>query len=263
MSKATIEVSVPQPLLQNNKNVTVTSNTTTSVIPDEGYDGMRSVSVVTNVPSNNETWTNKRFISNNTYTISNLMNDSTKDGISKDSTVVIDVPVPSITQISNYSITSNGNNQNISIPTGYDAVDSISVNVNVKTRINAVEIPNQYGQNISVSFSNFVFKSSSSVQTLDSKQYLLFTSNFITFYLVWNTTTTSTTYTLDAGYYFTKNKTYNLTANYYYINFYNTSGNINVVKMWFPQSSDNTAMGLLVKSRIEFNTDLFNIVVPI
>ena len=91
MSKATIDVNVPQSSIQLNKNVTITSNTTTNISPDSGYDGIRSVSVVTNVPSNNETWVNKRFTTNNTYTISNVMNDNTKDGVSKDSTFIVDV----------------------------------------------------------------------------------------------------------------------------------------------------------------------------
>ena len=83
----------------------------------------------------NETWNNKRITSNGSYTIYNLMNNTTSyRGISSSSTMVIDVPTYDITQISNYSITSNGT-QTIPIPTGYDAVDSISVNVNVPQTI--------------------------------------------------------------------------------------------------------------------------------
>jgi hypothetical protein len=47
----------------------------------------------------------------------------------------VNVPIPKITQISNYSITQNGT-KTIPIPTGYDAVNSISVNVNIKFGIN-------------------------------------------------------------------------------------------------------------------------------
>ena len=78
----------------------------------------------------NETWTNKRFESTGTYTVENVMNDSSKAGVSKDSTFVIDIDTPDITQISNHLIESNGL-QSIAIPNGYDAVDSISVNVQV------------------------------------------------------------------------------------------------------------------------------------
>ena len=103
--------------------------------------------IVVNVPTNNETWTNKRLTSNQTYTISNLMNDSTLDGISKTSTIVVDVPTYDITQISNYPIASNGTHT-IPIPTGYDAVDSISVSVNVNNvqEIDRIQIfpPNSY-----------------------------------------------------------------------------------------------------------------------
>ena len=134
MEKVTIDVDVPQPVIQNLKTVTITSNTTTSITPDEGYDGIRAVSVTTNVPSNNETWTNKRLQTNNTYTISNLMNDNTKDGVSKESTIVVDVPQLDVTQISNYLITSNGT-QSVPIPSGYDAVDYISLNVAVNSKI--------------------------------------------------------------------------------------------------------------------------------
>lgn len=73
----------------------------------------------------NETWTNKRFESTGTYTVENVMNDSSKAGVSKDSTFVIDIDTPDITQISNHLIESNGL-QSIAIPNGYDAVDSIS-----------------------------------------------------------------------------------------------------------------------------------------
>ena len=134
MEKVTVDVDVPQSVIQNLKTATITSNTTTSITPDDGYDGIRAVSVTTNVPSNNEIWTNKRFQTNNTYTISNLMNDNSKDGISKESTIVVDVSQLDVTQISNYPITSNGT-QSVPIPSGYDAVDSISLNVAVNPKI--------------------------------------------------------------------------------------------------------------------------------
>lgn len=82
-----------------------------------------------------ETLTNKRIISNGNKIISDLMTNPDYDGITKDSNLIIDIPTPDITQITNYSITSNGN-QNIPIPSGYDAVDSINVNVNVPTKLN-------------------------------------------------------------------------------------------------------------------------------
>lgn len=37
--------------LQENKTVTITSNGTMSIMPDEGYNGMANVTVTVNVPS--------------------------------------------------------------------------------------------------------------------------------------------------------------------------------------------------------------------
>lgn len=162
MEKVTLDVNVPQPLIQSQKTENITSNTTTLIAPDSGYDGLSSVRVITNIPNETtslevtsngtyqpvspyigynfvsvqvpqqllETLTNKRLQTNDVYSISSLMNDSTKDGITKNSTIIVDVPQPDITQITNYSITTNGG-QTIPIPSGYDAVDSIYVNVNV------------------------------------------------------------------------------------------------------------------------------------
>ena len=39
--------------LQNNKEVTITSNTTTVINPDENYDGMKKVTVTTNISGSN------------------------------------------------------------------------------------------------------------------------------------------------------------------------------------------------------------------
>ena len=166
MEKVTIDVDVPQPVIQNLKTATITSNTTTSITPDEGYDGIRVVSVTTNVPSNNETWTNKRLQTNNTYTISNLMNNNTKDGVSKESTIVVDVPQLDVTQISNYPITSNGT-QSVPIPSGYDAVDSISLNVAISPRV-ATKVYAVYNDN----FSNFTYQTSSGNVSLTPKHIL-------------------------------------------------------------------------------------------
>lgn len=94
------------------------------------YIGYDSVSVT--VPQLlNEYLQNKRVTSNGDYSIQGLMNNpSNYEGITKNSNIIVDIPQLDVTQISNYSITSNGN-QNIPIPSGYDAVDSINVNVNI------------------------------------------------------------------------------------------------------------------------------------
>lgn len=102
--------------------------------PKEQYEGVLKESTLTiNVEAPQvelETLTNKRIITNGNKIISDLMADPTKDGITKQSNIIIDIPTPDITQITNYQITQNGS-QTIPIPTGYDAVDSINVNVNV------------------------------------------------------------------------------------------------------------------------------------
>ena len=291
MAKVTLDVNVPQPLIQSSKTETITTNTTTNITPDAGYSGIGQVNVITNinnrtyegnatvngeyVPSANyigfnkftvnvpnqvttltatsndvytpqapyigydivnvnvpnqtlelvatqndiyqptapyigynkvtvnvpqlelEDWTNKRFTSNNTYTISNLMNDNTKDGISKNSTIVIDVPTPLITQISNYSISSNGI-QTIPIPSGYDAVDSISVNVNTTKVINCIKYPYGNGNYLSYYFSQI--NSYRTSITIGVKQYAIIkkysSNNFI---LVWNCSSSSISYSLDSN----------------------------------------------------------------
>lgn len=111
----------------------ITSNGSYSIVDNRTYGseiGFWKVDV--NIPL--ETWTNKRFISTGTINVGNVMNDNTKAGISKESTFVIDVPTPSITQISNYPVTTTGT-VNVPIPSGYDAVDSISLSVNVSSKI--------------------------------------------------------------------------------------------------------------------------------
>lgn len=133
LKKVTVTTNIP---LQNNKTQTITNpNETVTITPDTGYEALKQVTVTTNVPIPElETWTNKRFISTGTINVGNVMNDNTKAGISKESTFVIDVPTPSITQISNYPVTTTGT-VNVPIPSGYDAVDSISLSVNVPSKI--------------------------------------------------------------------------------------------------------------------------------
>lgn len=70
-------------------------------------------------------YTQPTITTNGTYTIPN--------GYTGFNNFTVNVPTPKITQISNYSITQNGT-KTIPIPTGYDAVNSISVNVNVNIK---------------------------------------------------------------------------------------------------------------------------------
>lgn len=187
------------------KQVNINTNTTTNILPDEGYDGIKKVVVTTNIPptevengsyvlnyneftapsndnsvgplSNKEIVPtsgfnfdkfkvylkreNKTITSNGTYTPSSTDNvlskvivnvqptlqqknnirvtnnttvldvqpDSGYDGLSN-VRIYNDVEVPTITQITNYPISSNGI-INVPIPTGYDAVDYINLLVSV------------------------------------------------------------------------------------------------------------------------------------
>ena len=61
----------------------------------------------------------------------NTQNNTNYVGVRK---VVVEGSSSNITQITNYPITQNGT-QNVPIPTGYDAVDSISLNVSVTPKI--------------------------------------------------------------------------------------------------------------------------------
>lgn len=94
-----------------------------------GFNGLSKVRFNTNLEGSTY-----RLSHNASYPVRNLMHDNTKNGITKDSSIVVDVDIPDITQISNYSITTNGN-KNVPIPSGYDAVDSINLNVNVKINL--------------------------------------------------------------------------------------------------------------------------------
>lgn len=169
-----IKVNIEQGVIEEEKVVSIDNNGSTVIEPSEGYDSIEKVVVNTNIPNqttnltavvngnytpqlpyigynsvtvnvpqiSNETLINKRITSNNNIPVSDLMSDSVNyAGISKNSNIIVDVPVPDITQISNYSITSNGL-QNVPIPSGYDAVDSISLNVNVPSQFEPIIIDN-------------------------------------------------------------------------------------------------------------------------
>ena len=56
--------SIPQTTtgtFQDSKSVSITTNTTTTVTPDEGYDGLKSVAITTNIPPSNLI-SNSKFI---------------------------------------------------------------------------------------------------------------------------------------------------------------------------------------------------------
>lgn len=139
--ESTISVQVPSQEPQLTELTVVSNGIYQPTSPIDGYN-----KVTVSVPqTQNELLQNKRITSNGNYTVQNLMNNPTDyDGISKTSNLIVDIPTPDITQISNYSITQNGT-QSVPIPSGYDAVDSISLNVQIPSsslEINNILWPN-------------------------------------------------------------------------------------------------------------------------
>lgn len=101
--------------LQNNKEVTVTSNGSSTITPDSGYDGIKKVSLTTNVQPNLES--KSVTISSNTTT--NITPTSGKDGLSS---VEVTTNVPGIVPTGTINITSNGT---------HDVTNYASASVNV------------------------------------------------------------------------------------------------------------------------------------
>ena len=157
LGQVIINSEVPIPVFRvENKTQTITSNGTTTLTPTSGYDGLGQVTTTVNVTPNLQTNISKQYHYNGTY----MIRPSTGyDGINE-ARVVVDVDIPDVTQISNYSITSNGNNQIIPIPNGYNAVDSISVDVNVPNTAPSPNIENGVVKNYTSNGTYYISPSS-------------------------------------------------------------------------------------------------------
>lgn len=167
--ESTISVQVPQPEPQLTELVALYNQVYTPTSPYIGYS-----KVTVNVPRViNELLQNKRIQTSGNYTIESLMtNPSEYQGIYKNSNIIVDIPELDITQISNYSITQNGT-QTVPIPSGYDAVDSISLNVQVPMKIYIDRIGYEDGTFL---FSNFSINSTDNYIGVPS-HYMFF--NFV------------------------------------------------------------------------------------
>ena len=143
--------------IQNTNNVSGNVNVT----PSAGYNSMKEVKVNLNAEVENEKVINDngsygvdyggKYMKNvmvevepnleEKYIYENGEYDAEDDNVDGYSRVIVEVPESDLTvgQITDYPITSNGN-QNIPIPNGYDAVDSISLDVNVPQNEGDVEL---------------------------------------------------------------------------------------------------------------------------
>ena len=61
-------VSVPQPSIQSNKQITLTNNSTVTIRPDNNYDALDEITITTNVPTTDTTINNQNVNSNNLIT---------------------------------------------------------------------------------------------------------------------------------------------------------------------------------------------------
>lgn len=100
--------------------------------------------------------------------------------VSNVGTFDVSVPSTNITQISNYPITQNGT-QTVPIPTGYDAVDSISLDVSIPNKIYITSI--KYENQIH-SLSSFSIRGSETSVSVNSTKMLVIISVFNTYVYV-------------------------------------------------------------------------------
>lgn len=118
MEEVTLDVSVPQPLIQFNREETITSNGTLTISPSSGFDAMNNATVNVNVPNRTTTRT---ITSNGTYRPS-----SSYIGFSS---VTVNVPNSTTTK----TINSNGTYTPESPYIGFNKV-TVSVNNQVYSK---------------------------------------------------------------------------------------------------------------------------------
>lgn len=117
-----------------------------------------------------ETLTNKRLQSEQTYTISNLMQDPTNnEGITKNSTIIVDIPdYPPTTTQKQLTLTENTSSSQTIYPPSGEYWDSIRYSVSVNVKINRFYISTNYETltnftTYSNAISNFIINSHEAV----------------------------------------------------------------------------------------------------
>lgn len=142
--------------LISNDTFTITSNNQTYTVEQlmqlnqylpASYNGLsKTCSIRVQVPENLETLTNKRLQSEQTYTISNLMQDPTNNvGITKNSTLIVDLPdYPPTASQKILTLTENTSSAQTIYPPAGEYWDSIRYSVSVNIKINRFYISTNY-----------------------------------------------------------------------------------------------------------------------
>ena len=108
--ESTLKVSVPQPVLQDDKYIEITQNGYNNILPDYGNEAIKCVSLNVNVPVPVlEELYNFEIDLNGYYYISSLMTDTVNnDGITKNSRIYVNVPEIRLGELRNKYIYNNG-----------------------------------------------------------------------------------------------------------------------------------------------------------
>lgn len=166
--------------VQDSKEVTITSNGSTAVVPDSGFAAIKSVFVNTQVPEPESEASKSIDVVENG---SYTVTPTSPYNAMKSVTCNVNVPIKNIQPTKTVSITSNGS-VNITPDAGYDGIGTVSANVNVSTSgsSNIVIIKCLYAHKSDVSMHVF-----SDEVVVNDKQYLSFSSNGLIIFTTINT----------------------------------------------------------------------------
>lgn len=121
-----VTVNVPSEIKNQPKTVNITENGTVAVAANEGFTGLSTVTIRTNVPASKpeDTFT-KTYVSNGTYTIEPAEGHTLKGG-----TVKVNVPSDIKNQQKNITVTQNGTRE-VNADSGYSGLSTVKVTTNV------------------------------------------------------------------------------------------------------------------------------------